>query len=65
MAKHLYLNSHTFAEPLPPAREEIGDWLIDHGEVCEGVYDGKTRGSWYAVTASGFRIYDTGWVIKS
>ena len=45
MAKHLYLNSHTFAEPLPPAQEEISDWLIDHGEVCEGVYDGKKPGS--------------------
>jgi hypothetical protein len=64
--KHPYLRSHTFAEPLPSAaQEDVHDWLYDHGHVREGVYDGKEPGSWHAVTATGLRIYNSGWVIRN
>lgn len=63
------MQNHTFCEPLPPdMREEIHDWLIDHGVTCENrgeIYDGKTPGSWFVVTEDGFRIYNTGWVVKN
>jgi hypothetical protein len=66
MIGKVYLQSHTFAEPTPPdIREEIHDWLYDHGETCQGVYDGRKTGSWYALTESGFRIYNSGWVVKN
>jgi hypothetical protein len=66
MPKHPYLRSHTFAEPLPSAaQEDVHDWLYDHGHVREGVYDGKEPGSWHAVTATGLRIYNSGWVIRN
>ena len=68
MAKHLFLQNHTFAEPLPPdMREEIHDWLLAHGITCEsgGAIDGKEPGSWYVITKNGFRIYNSGWVVKN
>jgi hypothetical protein len=57
---------HQFAESLPPgAREDVHNWLYDYGEVCEGVYNGKAPGTWYAVTASGFRVYNSGRVVRN
>lgn len=63
------LQNHTFLDPLPPdMREEIHDWLFDHGITCESggeIYDGTKLGSWYVVTESGYRIYNTGWVVEN